>query len=129
MNGILGLITGGVWKTAPVSEQPSLTLARWQVMQLPDGDRHLVGYALQNMEGRASSAVATFDAALLRGVTSSGRVYELSGAPGHDSDAEYVWRAWARINEAPEWTDVTAEVWATHFEACKRPTGNEGELP
>ncbi|MBA3597987.1 MAG: hypothetical protein H0W40_11525 [Methylibium sp.] len=128
MKDVLGLNIGGVWRTAPVGEQPSLTLARWQVMQLPHGERHLVGYALQNREGRVSSAVATLDAASLRGVTATGRVYALSGRPGHDSDAEYTWRAWARINAAHEWTDVTAEVWAAHLEACKRPDEGEGEL-
>ena len=123
MDKILGFIAGGVWRTAPVGEQPSLTLVRWQVVQLKNGDRHFVGHAVQNREGRASTAVQTFDPSSMRGSTKSGRVYELGGAPGYDSDAEYVWRAWSRINEAPDWTDVTSEVWAAHLEACRRNSG------
>ena len=119
MQDILDFMSGGVWKTVRVHEQPSLTLVRWQVMQLPNGDRHFVGYAVENKEGRASTAVTTFDATSLKGVTASGRVYKLSGRPGHDGDAENVWHAWTRIKEAPEWTDITAEVWAAHVEARK----------
>ena len=129
MKGIGGLITGGVWKAAPVGEQPSLTLVCRQVMQLPSGDRHFIGHALQNGEGRAGTAGAKFDVESLQGVTASGRVYERSGRQSHDSDAGYVWRACARINAAHEWTDVTAAVWAAHLEACKRAAEGEGERP
>ena len=129
MQCILDFMSGDVWKTAPVNEQPSLTLVRWQVMQLPNGDRHFVGYAVENKEGRASTAVATFDATSLKCVTASGRVYKLSGRPGHDGDAEYVWQAWRRINDAPDWTDITAQVWAAHVEARKPAAeSDEGAL-
>ena len=129
MKGIGGLITGGVWKAAPVGEQPSLTLVCWQVMQLPSGDRHFIGYGLQNEKGRAGAAGATFDVESLRGVTASGPVYELSGRQGHDSDAGYVWRACARINAAHEWTHVTAAGRAAHLEACTRAAEDERERP
>lgn len=37
-------ITGGIWATRPVTEQPALTLKSWSVRQLADGGRHFVGY-------------------------------------------------------------------------------------
>lgn len=126
MSELLGFISGGgIWTTPSVDEQPSLTLVRWQVMQLPTGERHFVGLAVENREGRVSTAVSTFDAASLRGITKSGRVYQLSGRPGHDGDAEYVWRAWARINQATEWADATAEVWAAHTAAGRAGHGED----
>ena len=109
-----------VWSVEGITEQPQLTLVQWQVMCVPNGDRHFVGYATANREGRASSAIRRFDVALLRGITRSGRVYQLSGRPGWNSDAEYTWHRWAARDEVTDWTDVTAEVWSAH-ELAKRP--------
>lgn len=103
-------ITGGIWATRPVTEQPALTLKSWSVRQLADGGRHFVGYCPENREGRVSSAIVEFDRHTRRGRTTTGRVYELAGKPGWDSDAEYVWQRWLGINEETVWTDVTAEV-------------------
>lgn len=100
-----------VWTIAPVDDEPQSTLTSWQVMELPNGDRHLVGYALEAHEGRASSYIELFDPATLRAVTSSGRVYQLKGKPGWDKDAEYVWKRWLRINEEPSYVDVSASIW------------------
>jgi len=97
-----------------VADEPETTLVGWQVMQLPDGDRHLVGYAIEAREGRVSSRVETFDPSRLRAVTGSGRVYRLNGHPGGNSDAEYVWRRWQRINAVSDYDDVTQQVWAAH---------------
>jgi hypothetical protein len=103
-------IVGGIWATNPVTEQPELTLVQWGVRQLPDGSRSLVGWCIENAEGRVSSAIHEFDQESLRGRTASGRVYQLQGPPGHDPDAEYVWARWLRINGYSDWVDVTAEV-------------------
>ena len=118
-------ITGGVWATYPVTEQPSLTLTQWQVLQRPNGERHFVGWAVQNREGRVSSVIQIFDAASLRGITRSRRVYQLQGPPGCDDDAEHVWSTWTRINSEPEWVGISAEVWAAHLNAGSvgGPTG------
>ncbi|MBA1146685.1 hypothetical protein H0Z60_06395 [Ectothiorhodospiraceae bacterium WFHF3C12] len=99
-----------IWETEPVSRQPTLTLRPWRVMQLPDGDRHLLGYCVENGEGRVSSAIRSFDPE--RGVveTRTGRAYVLKGLPGSNLDAEYVWRAWLRVNELEKAKDVSAEV-------------------
>lgn len=101
------LVSGGVWRTASVSEAPQIVLESWTVRQLENGDRHFVGWNCTHHEGRASSKIVTFDPKTLRGVTRSGRVYELRGRPGHDRDAEHVWSSWLRINGKPGWTDVT----------------------
>ena len=101
-----------VWTTLDAAVQPELTLRSWQVMQLPDGDLHLVGYCIENQEGRTSSAVEAFDREQLVATTSTGRVYKLVGSPGGDLDAEYVWHRWARINGATEWKDIAPEIWS-----------------
>lgn len=111
-----------VWTIAEVSDEPETTLTNWQVIELPNGDRHLVGYAIEAREGRVSSFVEFFDQASLRAVTSSGRTYQLEGRPGIDRDGEYVWRRWARINHATEFKDVSAEVWERRIaEQCRQP--------
>lgn len=120
---------GSVWKARPMTAQPSLTLVQWQVLQLPGGARHFSGWALENREGRASSAIQTFDAVSLRGITRSERVYQLHGPPGCDDDADHVWRTWARINAQPDWVDVSGAVWAAHLEAGAGGLTNEPAAP
>lgn len=105
-----------VWLTIPVTRQPSLTLRNWSVYQLPDGKRHFVGYCIENFEGRVSSEIKAFDPNTLRGTTATGRVYQLQGSPGLNSDAQYVWNAWARINRIDSWTDCTDAVWFEHLD-------------
>jgi len=103
-------ISGGIWKTSPVSETPELELSSWRVMQTETGERHFVGYNLTEGEGRVSSAIQTFDKDTMRGVTRTGRVYQLVGSPGFNSDAMYVWGRWKRINEVTEELDVSEEL-------------------
>ncbi len=107
---VSAFVFGGIWETATVDEQPELTLTAWSVRQLPSGDRHFVGWCQENREGRVSSVVEQFDPKTKLGRTRSGRVYKLAGHAGHDGDAEYVWRAWLRINDGSSWTDVTEDV-------------------
>ena len=100
-----------VWNITSVDETPELQLARWSIREVqPRGTRHLVGYNLTEDEGRVSSTITAYDPDRRRAMTESGRVYELVGRPGHDGDAEYVWRAWLRLlGEAVTWHDVTNE--------------------
>lgn len=100
-----------VWTTIPVAHQPTLTLERWSIFELPDGDRHLVGWAVENREGRVSSEIEQFDVKKMCGVTSTGRVYRLKGNPGRNSDAEYTWNQWRRYNDVEAFADVSGEVW------------------
>ena len=55
------LIETSVWQATPLSERPVIELERWQVMQLPNGDRHFVGWNMTEGEGRASSKIVEFD--------------------------------------------------------------------
>ena len=104
------LINASVWNVAPVSEAPQIKLTRWQVMQLPDGDRHFVGWNVSDREGRATTKVVEFDASTMRGRTASGRIYQLIGPPGNSADAMHTWRRWMELNRIKGFVDVSAEV-------------------
>jgi hypothetical protein len=105
------MITGGIWATRPVSEEPSITLMSWAIIETEEEkpSRHFVGYNYANREGRVSSPIVTFDAKTLRGITHTGRVYQLAGSSGLNDDAEYVLGRWRRGYEV-ETTDVTDAV-------------------
>jgi len=103
-----------IWRTRPVDSQSSLTLRSWQVVGLPDGSWHLVGFCAENREGRVSSGVCEFDSRSLRAQTGSGRIYILKGPPGGNLDAKYVWKRWASLNQVADWEDVSAAVWQQH---------------
>lgn len=110
------LISGGVWATRPVSEVPSIVLQDWAVIELADGDRHFAGYNITEGEGRASSKIVEFDPATMRGVTSTGRVYELDGPPGLRGDGLYTWNRWARINSVEDkFTDISGDLYAQTY--------------
>lgn len=99
----------------PVSERPELVLTDWHVFEVavlpgPERTRHFAGQNFKDREGRVSSEVVEFDAATGRGVTCSGRVYELRGRPGFTSDGRYVWNRWKALNEAADIVDVRAEI-------------------
>ena len=108
-------IQGGIWKCKPVSERPEIILTYWHVFEvkLPgrtERTRHFAGQNITDHEGRASSAIETFDPATSRGTTESGRVYELRGSTGFTGDGEYTWNRWKKINSVTVVVDVTAEV-------------------
>lgn len=108
-------ISGGIWVCAPVSERPEIVLTDWHVfeVQLPgrtDRTRHFAGQNATDIEGRASSAIVRLDAVTRKGITSSGRVYELLGGTGFTSDGQYTWNAWKRINGATDVVDVSPEI-------------------
>jgi len=92
------LIGSSVWKTPPPSEQLSLSLARWSVMETQTVDHHLVGYNLGDREGRVSTAIVEFDPVTSKATTRSGRIYHLVGKSGYDSDGSWVWENWSRAN-------------------------------
>ena len=104
-----------LWVPAPVSERPEVVLTDWSVFEVALGEdpartRHFAGQNITDHEGRVSSEVVEFDAATGRGVTSSGRVYELRGRTGFTADSRYVWDRWRALNGAVDVVDVTAEI-------------------
>lgn len=95
-----------IWRPATVEQQPHVKLTRWRVFQVSanlehKGDSiHFVGDA--GYEGRVSSPIVEYDEKTQRGVSRSGRVYELDGPTGSSSDALYVWGVWLdRVGNAP----------------------------
>ena len=98
-----------IWKTSPVERTPVLGLAQWSVYQTETGERHFVGYNVTEGEGRVSSAIVDFNRETKQGRTSSGRIYQLVGDPGHNGDAIYTWGRWCEINRVSEQRDVTEE--------------------
>lgn len=95
-----------IWRTIPVKDQPHITLAQWQVFELPNGDRHFCGYHYLGREGRVSSRIEDFDPETMTGRTRSGRVYKLAGEPGLNHDALYVWGRWQEINGVTQYEAV-----------------------
>lgn len=98
-----------LWNARSVQDVPGLAMSHWSVRELPDGDRHFVGYNLTEGEGRVSSKILSFDPRTMTGTTRSGRKYTLLGTPGVNMDAEYVWEGWARINSVKTFEDVSDE--------------------
>lgn len=83
------------WELPPVTEQPSIQLARWTVVRLAATDGSLeadflFGWDPQNRCGRSSTNIVDADPANQTILTRSGRRYELVGPPGHDPDGEHV---------------------------------------
>lgn len=105
------------WAIRPVNEQPELTLDPWSIYELPDGDRHFVGWVIENQAGRVSSRIDEFDVKTMCGVTATGRVYNLRGHPAGSCDAEYTWHLWRGINDVETFVDVSSAVWAEHKNA------------
>ena len=109
-------------------EGHAVTLDTWQVLELANGARHLIGYSLARYEGRVSTEVVFLNIATLRVTTASGRAYELRGLPGASDGARYVWQRFARINAIEQWSDVTEDVWQAHLrqvEATALPSSRE----
>ena len=107
-----------VFHIEPVKDVPRVTLGAWSVYDVPlDGDdhprtRHFVGYSNEDRQGQVSSPIESFDPATGCGVTRSGRVYRLDGAPGGNAHADYVWREWKKLHRVSEQQEVTREVHA-----------------
>lgn len=96
-----------IWTTNPINEEPQIILIDWKIYELDDGCRHFVGYNLRGREGRVSSTIITFDNVAMKGITNSGRIYNLKGESGLNSDADYVWNAWCKIYNITSFKDVS----------------------
>lgn len=80
-----------IWQSPPVALQPIVFLSRWQVMETDNGFRYFIGHNIETMSGRASTRIVKFDQETRRGVTGSGRIYELVGESGVDMEANHLW--------------------------------------
>lgn len=120
-----------IWRPIPTAVQPSLTLTKWSVREVPNiagngVDRVLVGYCVENREGRTSRAIQSIDFKAMVCISESGRAYRLQGPPGDDPDAEYVFLSWCVINQVTEAVNVTDEVWQQHMQSI---TDDSAETP
>ena len=98
-----------IWKPTDVTQEPHVRMHSWQVYLVKgklstdpvcQDTIHFNGYI--GYEGRVSSPVLQYDAKTHRGVTASGRIYELVGASGYNGDAQYVWNRWLGMMGNPE---------------------------
>lgn len=101
-----------VWRVAPVSDEPQLSLVRWRILETAEGARHFAGQDMRDLTGRVSTAVLQFDPASRRGTTQSGRVYQLVGPPGRSETSQYVWERWCRVYGITSYMDVSADLLA-----------------
>ena len=104
-----------IWPIATVADCPEITLQSWQIFEVqfpqkPNRTRHFVGFAVRERAGQVSSAIQQFDPQTMRGVTESGRVYQLQGPPGWDADADHTWRRWKSICNIADEVDVTGSM-------------------
>ena len=83
---------------ASIADEPSEHLAHWRIVMMPNGERHFCGIRQNGTTVRVSSAIVEYWPALQRGITQSGRVYQLEG-PAGDPDALRLGLAvWCRAN-------------------------------
>ncbi len=96
-----------IWSVSPVTQEPEVLLSDWQIVEIPAGTRHFVGYNQGLREGRVSSTIVEFDPATRTGITESGRVDRLVGEPGEHQDALWTWTGWMRVNSVKSFQLVT----------------------
>lgn len=100
-----------IWAVRHIKDQPSLVLTDWAIFEVKMAHssvrtRHFAGYNVADREGRASSAIVSFDPATMRGVTESGRMYQLRGRPGLEGDGAHVWAHWLDLAAATDVVEV-----------------------
>ena len=106
-------IATSVWHPADVTIEPDTELTQWQVHKVTTDDGlstvHFMGSTGGRYgEGRVCSAILAYDTKTKKGVTKSGRVYELIGDPGYSKDAMYVFNIWCnRFPETTVFEDIT----------------------
>lgn len=105
-----------LWTFGTIEEEPAVRLVHWRVLEASYVDqdmpatRHFVGADANDRTGRVSSAIQEVDLGTRRGLSLKGRAYGLLREPSHNSEAEYVWNLWCRINGVATWVDVTKDV-------------------
>ncbi len=91
---------------APVEAEPLRRLCIWQVFKVVKAngqeDRyglHFLGLDVNDFTGAVSTRIETFHPATMRGVTISGRIYELVGGPGFSANSIYALHHWCQVNK------------------------------
>lgn len=120
---IQAILDASVWNVPSPDDEPEIVLTNWNVMQLPNRDRHFVGWNVAYRERRASTKIVAFDPATSRGKTVSGRIYELQGRTGSNADGMHTWRRWLKVNGVKEYVDVSAQTQAIIDSAQSKKEG------
>lgn len=96
-----------IWSFPDAASDPVKYIEAWAVFRATPADSentehyglHFMGRNLADWCGAVSSKIVSFDPETMRGVTRSGRVYQLIGLPGYCDDAHYVKHAWGERNK------------------------------
>lgn len=105
-----------LWTLETVEFGPQVRLTDWYVLEASyvhaaePRTRHFAGSEERDGTGRVSSDIASLDVPKLRGITRSGRVYELVGHSGGHGHPGYLWQAYCDINGIGSSTDVSHEL-------------------
>lgn len=109
-----------IWAQPPVDVVPTKMLDSWSIVKVVEAnvcqeqfEFHIVGRDINECNGAVSSKIAEFYPQRMQGKTQSGRIYQLVGSPGHNSDADYVLRGWCRINQVTT-VNATQEFLQSH---------------
>lgn len=103
------------WELDSITAPPTRTLERWRVMEIPfDGPGkawtcHFVGFKLEGCVGQVSTPVHKFDPITRRGLTRSGRIYELRGDSGFNGDASAIWAGFKHANQIEDERDISQD--------------------
>lgn len=120
-----------IWPIHSVEDRPNVTLSDWAAFEVPlngptqPWTRHLAGWSREDQHGQVCSAIQRFDPATGQCVTSSGRVYRITGMPGMNADAQYIWNRWKHIAGVEQERDVTREV-SLAIKAGQQPNAKTG---
>lgn len=103
------------WISTPFSQEPRIVLVRWRAweVQVPNYDAptwHLVGYLEKERCAKVSAAVAFVHSDTEEVTTKTGKTYALSGPPGVDADAAYLWASWQMQHKVVVLREVTTNV-------------------
>lgn len=99
------IYSASVWKVASVLENPEISLTNWTIKKMVEGE-YFVGEQRWG-SGRVSTAIQTFDPETKKGVTASGRVYQLVGDEGYSRDGDYIWGYYKKLNQLTELPTTT----------------------
>ena len=91
-------------------ERRRITLTRWAIIETEHGRRHFIGHCDDYGETRVSAPIVSFDVKALRGMSTSGRIYRLSGPPGRDAMGDEVLARWRSKNAVALTRDITEAV-------------------
>ena len=103
-----------VWKPKTVQDEPEVVLTNWAIVELTSelwagSTVHFVGYNSLYREGRVTSPLMSYNPIKKSAITRSGRHYVLSGEPGLNPDASYVFETYKRINKVDTVVSITKD--------------------